>query len=104
MADLLIDPAKLETLAKNHEDASNAAKSAADDLSGTGSDCWITHGVISGSSDGAFSTIEGIRQSAGTALKNASTAMAAKLRAAKLAYEGVDSELGGNLNKQMVDR
>ena len=104
MADLLIDPAKLETLAKNHEDAADVAKSAANDLAGTGNDCWITHGVISGSSDGAFSTIEGIRQAAGLALSDASRSMAAKLRAAKHAYEGVDSELGGNLNKQMVDK
>jgi hypothetical protein len=104
MADLLLSRTILETLAKNQEGAAKDAKAAADDLNGTGSDCWISHGVISGSSDGAFSTIEGIRQAAGSALSDASLKMAAKLRAARDAYTGVDSELAGNLNKQMLDR
>lgn len=104
MADLLLDPSKLEALARYQEAAAKDAEAAAGDLNGTGSSCWVSHGVISGSSNGAFSTIEDIRQAAGLALANGSKGFAAKLRAAKLAYEGVDGELAGNLNKQMLDR
>jgi Excreted virulence factor EspC, type VII ESX diderm len=101
---LLVDPSKLETLAKAQESAKKDAESAANDLNGTGGNCWLNHGVISGCSNGAFDTIEGVRKTAGLALGNASLKMAAKLRTAKLAYEGVDSELGTNLNKQMLDK
>lgn len=104
MADLLLDPSKLETLATNQESAAKDAETAANDLNGTGGDCWLNHGVISGSTNVAFDTIEGIRRSAGSALANASLNMAAKLRTAKLAYGGVDFELGENLNKQMLDK
>jgi hypothetical protein len=104
MADLLLDPSKLDTLATNQEAAAKDADSAAGDLNGTGGNCWLTHGVMSGCSNGAFDTIEGVRKAAGTALADASRNMAAKLRAAKKAYTGVDSELAGNLDKQMLDR
>jgi uncharacterized protein YukE len=104
MADLLVSPTTLETLAKNQTDAAKDAQAAADALSGTGSDCWVSHGVISGSSNGAFSSVEDIRQAAGSALADASSGLAAKLRAAKKAYEGVDGELAGGLSKQMLDK
>jgi hypothetical protein len=104
MANVLVTPATLETLAKNQEAAVKDAQAAADAMNGTGTDCWVSHGVISGSSNGAFNTIEGIRKAAGTALANASNLMAAKLRTAKKAYEGVDAELAGNLNRQMLDK
>jgi hypothetical protein len=104
MADLLVSPRILETLAKNQADAAKYAQAAADALSGTGSDCWVSHGVISGTSNGAFDTIEGIRKAAGSALANAGNGLAAKLRTAKQAYEGVDGELSENLNKQVLDR
>jgi hypothetical protein len=104
MADLLISPSILTKLADSQDAAAKDAQAAADALNGTGTDCWISHGVISGSSDGAFSTVEGIRKAAGTALADGSKGLAAKLRAAKQAYEGVDGELSQNLNKQMLDR
>lgn len=103
MADLLISPAILETLAQNQTDAAKDAQAAADALSGTGSDCWISHGVISGSSNGAFDSIETIRQRVVSGVADQSNLLAAKLRAAKQAYEGVDGELSDNLNKQMLD-
>jgi hypothetical protein len=101
---LLVSPAILETLATKQEAAQKDAQAGADALNGTGSNCWLNHGVISGCSNGAFDTIEGIRKTAGKALGDASLLMAAKLRSAKAAYEGVDSELAGNLNKQLLDR
>ncbi|OBG75005.1 hypothetical protein A5714_06820 [Mycobacterium sp. E2462] len=99
-----VSPSILETLARNQTDAAKDAQAAADAVSGTGSDCWVTHGVISGSSNGAFDAIETSRKAAGSALANASSGLAAKLRAAKQAYEGVDGELADNLNKQMLDK
>jgi hypothetical protein len=104
MADLLLSPATLETLATRQEAAQKDAQAAADALNGTGGNCWLTHGVISGCSNGAFDTIEGIRKTAGAALGSASLLLAAKLRTAKTAYEGVDRELAGNLNKQLLDK
>ena|SRR5271156_3275956 len=104
MADLLVSPTTLTTLADKQDAAATHAQAAADAMSGTGSDCWVSHGVISGSSNGAFSTVEDIRQAAGSALADGSKGLAAKLRAARLAYDGVDGELAGNLNKQMLDR
>jgi len=104
MADLLLYPSILETLAKNQDSAANDAEAAANALNGTGSNCWLTHGVISGASNGGFSTVEDTRKAAVMALATASRGQAAKLRTAKEAYTGVDSELAGNLNKQMLDK
>jgi hypothetical protein len=104
MADLLVSPAILEMLAGRQTDAAKDAQAAADALSGLGSDCWVSHGVISGCSNGGFSTVESIRQAAGSAIAGASTGLAAKLRTAKKAYEGVDGELATGLNKQMLDK
>lgn len=104
MADLLLSPSTLETLAKGQEAAAKDAQAAAEALNGTGSNCWLTHGVISGCSDGAFDTIESIRKAAGNSLANASNLMAAKLRTAKDAYTGVDSELAANLKNQLLDK
>ena len=47
---------------------------------------------------------EDIRKAAGMSLANGSRTLAAKLLAAREAYTGVDSELAGNLNKQMLDK
>lgn len=103
MTVLFVSPTTLETLARNQTDAAGYAQAGADALSGTGKDCWISHGVISGSSNGAFDTIEQIRRASGTAFADASLGLAAKLRAAAVAYEGVDGELADNLDSQMVD-
>jgi hypothetical protein len=104
MADLLLNPTILKSLADKQTAAAADAEAAAGALNGTGGNCWLTHGVISGCSNGGFDTIEGIRKAAGVALADASRGLAAKLLAANAAYTGVDSELAGNLNKQMLDR
>lgn len=101
---LYVNPTILETLATKQDEAGKWATQGADALSGTGSDCWVTHGVISGPSNSAFDTIESSRKAAGEALADASATLAAKLRGAKLAYEGVDGELKDNLAKQMLDK
>lgn len=104
MTDVTVSPTTLETLAKNQESAAKDATAAAGDVDGTGSNCWLNHGVMSGCSNGAFDTIEGVRKAAGNALANASLSMAAKLRTAKKAYDGVDGELAQGLDKQMLDK
>ena len=104
MADLLLNPGTLKTLADRQTDAAKDADAGAGALGGTGSNCWLTHGVISGCSNSAFGDIEEIRKAAGTSLANGSRTLAAKLLAAREAYTGVDSELAGNLNKQMLDK
>jgi len=48
MADLLLDPSTLKTLADRQTDAAKDAEAAANALNGTGGNCWLTHGVISG--------------------------------------------------------
>ncbi|BAX95039.1 ESX-1 secretion-associated protein [Mycobacterium shigaense] len=103
MADLLLNPSILTTLANSQDSAAKDAEDAANALNGTASNCWLNHGVISGPSNNAFSTIEDIRKAAGKALAKGSNGLAAKLRTAREAYTGVDSELAGNLNKQMLD-
>ena len=104
MADLLLSPGTLKTLADRQTEAAKDAEAGAGALNGTGGNCWLTHGVISGCSNSGFDTIEGIRKAAGVSLANGSRTLAAKLLAAREAYTGVDSELAGNLNKQMLDR
>ncbi|MHA7652237.1 type VII secretion target [Mycobacterium sp. ML4] len=104
MTELTVSPTILATLARNQTDAAAYAQAGADALSGTGKDCWVSHGVISGASNVAFDTIEGIRQATGTAFADASLGLAAKLQAADAAYGGVDEELADNLQSQMRDR
>lgn len=104
MTELNVSASTLKTLANSQTTASSYAKAGADAVGGIGSDCWISHGVISGASNGAFSTVEEIRKAAGTAFSDASLGLAAKLTAAERAYEGVDEELADNLDSQMVDR
>jgi hypothetical protein len=106
MADLLLNPAILTTLANNQEAAAKNAEAAANDLNGIAVDCQVSHGAVPGcamASNGLV-TLEGIRQAACNELVNGSKNLAAKLRTARQAYEGVDGELADNLNKQMLDR
>jgi Excreted virulence factor EspC, type VII ESX diderm len=104
MPDLLLSPTILDTLAKAQTAAAPDAQAAASALSGLGRKCWVSHGVISGMSNSAISSIESTRQATGSALAQASVQLAAKLEAAQKAYQSVDEELAGNLNKQMLDK
>jgi hypothetical protein len=104
MANLSVTPDYLDKLAKRQDDAAGAAAEAASTATGVGTACWITHGVISGSSNGAFGTAADARKAAGDTIRKASADLAAKLRTAKITYEGVDDDLGGNLDKQMLSK
>jgi hypothetical protein len=104
MADLAITPRYLAKLATKQDDASNKAGDAASAASGIETAVWVTHGVISGSSNSAFTDAEKVRREAGKNISTASSDLAAKLRTADVTYAGVDDDLSGNLDKQMLSR
>ncbi|MCV7429652.1 ESX-1 secretion-associated protein [Mycobacterium montefiorense] len=103
MATLSVDEKYLEQLATKQGQAATKAQEAASAASNTATAVWVTHGVISGSSNGAFVTAENQRRGAGRNIGQHASDLAAKLRAAKQTYEGVDEDLSANLNKQMLD-
>ncbi len=102
MAELTVTPDYLEKIAKRQDDAAAEASGAATAHSGVGSNCWLTHGVISGPSNLAVSTAEEACTAATNTCKKACADLAAKLRTARQAYAGVDAELGGNMDKQVL--
>lgn len=103
-AELSVNPEHLEELAEEQTEAAKSAGEAASAANGTGQSCWITHGVISGSSNGAFTTVGEARYAAGKSIAQASSDLAAKLLTASQTYTGVDADISGNLNQQVLPR
>ena|ERR1700761_1483997 len=101
---LVVVPGKLEDYAKKQDLASGKAAEAAGATSGLGGWCWAYQGVISGVSNGKITDTEKVRSAAGGKISAAAKSLAEKLRAAKLAYEGVDTQMGADINKQMIDK
>jgi hypothetical protein len=104
MARLNVTAEYLEKLAKKQDDAASEASGAASAADGTGTWCWVNHGVISGASNSAFGGAESARSAAGKAIRQASVDLAAKLRTAKEAYSGVDEDLSKNVTKQVLPK
>ena len=104
MANLTVTPDYLEKLAKRQDDAVTEASGAASAASGTGSSCWVNHGVISGASNSSITTAEESRAAAGKTINQACSDLAGKLRVARQLYADVDAELGGNVNKQVLPK
>lgn len=104
MASMNVTADYLEKLAKKQDDAATEAAAAASAADGTGTSCWLTHGVISGASNSAIGGVESARSSAGKALRQASVDLAAKLRTAKEVYAGVDDDLSKNVDKQVLPK
>ncbi len=102
MANLAVTPDYLEKLAKSQDEASNTAGDAATAASKIEVAVWVTHGVISGVSNSAFTAAEKARQGAGKNVSTATSDLAAKLRTAGQTYKSVDDELSGNLDKQVL--
>ncbi|ORW74208.1 hypothetical protein AWC23_05340 [Mycobacterium saskatchewanense] len=100
----MVVPENLEKYAKKQDAASSKASEAAGATSGLGTNVWLYQGVISGVSNGAVSDAEVVRSAACGKISAAAHSLAEKLRAAKLAYEGVDVDLGVNINKQVLDK
>src|SRR5258707_3262143 len=101
MARLNVDEKYLEQLATKQGRAAIKAEEAASAASNTETAVWVTHGVISGSSNGAFVTAEKQRRGAGQNIRQHAADLAAKLRVAKQTYEGVDQDFICNINKHM---
>jgi uncharacterized protein YukE len=104
MASLKVTPDYLEKLAKSQDEASKTAGDAATAASKIEVAVWVTHGVISGVSNSAFTAAEKARQGAGKNISTASSDLAAALRTASQTYEKVDEELSGNLDKQVLSQ
>jgi hypothetical protein len=104
MANLNVDPRDLEDLAKKQDDAATEAGGAATAHAGLSTNCWVTHGVISGPSNAVLNSVEEARKAAGTTIANAAGDLAGKLRTAKQVYGGVDEDLGGNIDSQVLSR
>ncbi|OBI59772.1 ESX-1 secretion-associated protein [Mycobacterium sp. E796] len=102
MANLTVTPDYLEKLAKSQDQASTTAGDAATATSKIEVAVWVTHGVISGVSNSAFTAAEKARQGAGNNIKTAASDLAAALRTAGKTYAAVDEELSGNLDKQVL--
>ncbi|OMC15306.1 MULTISPECIES: ESX-1 secretion-associated protein [unclassified Mycobacterium] len=103
MADVVVTPEHLDTLATTQDKASTQAASAASAASDLEVQVWVTHGVASGASNVAFTKAASARQAAGEAMSKGSTELAKKLRTAKNVYQSTDDESGKNLNKQVLD-
>jgi uncharacterized protein YukE len=104
MAELEVDPRDLEDMAKKQDGAAEKSGEAKGVTSGVETAVWVTHGVISGASNTAFTAAEKVRRGAAHNIEQASIDLAAKLRAAKETYEGVDADLSANIKKQVLDR
>jgi hypothetical protein len=104
MRDLVVIPEylkKLATIQDQAADKQGAAAKAASNLSGA---VWVSHGVASAPSNMSLTTAEAARRAAGEAMKKASADLAVKLRTAGTSYESVDTQLGHDLDKQLLDR
>ncbi|SPM43461.1 ESX-1 secretion-associated protein EspC [Mycobacterium numidiamassiliense] len=104
MADLVVTPTHLDKLAATQDQAAAQATTAASAGSNVQVAAWVTHGVISGVSNVAFTGAAAARQKTAEAVSKASTELAAKLRTAKAVYTGTDDEAGQNIDRQVLDR
>jgi hypothetical protein len=102
--DLHVTPSYLEKLATKQDEAATEAAGAATVHGGVGTNCWVSHGVMSGPSNSAVSTVETTRTTVGNALAKACSDLKGKLLTAKQMYAAVDDELAGNLDKQVVPK
>jgi len=104
MENLVVNPEHLKGLATTQEVAATKEGAAATAASGIETAVWVTHGVVCGASNVAFTKAEAARRSAGDAMKKTSTNLAEKLRVASTAYESTDQQTGGQIDKQVLDR
>ncbi|MCV7408882.1 hypothetical protein AWC05_07210 [Mycobacterium florentinum] len=104
MADLAVTPEHLDTLAKKQDQAATQATTAASAGSNVEVATWVTHGIISGASNVAFTRAAAARKKTADAVSKASTDLAGKLRTAKTVYGSADGEASENIDRQLLDR
>ena len=104
MANLAVTPATLATLATTQDTAANQAHTAGSAAANLKVQVWVSHGVVSGASNVAFTNAEAARRSVADALKKSSTELAEKLRTAKTVYQTTDDHTATNLDQQILNR
>lgn len=95
------DPPYNEKLAGYQRDAAAEATAGAGATSEAEWDCWWTHGLISGTSNGQAGVTEGARRNAALAVAKASDRLATWLDTAAIVYTAVENDLEANLKAQM---
>ncbi|CDO88005.1 hypothetical protein AWC29_02345 [Mycobacterium triplex] len=103
MADLAVTPEHLDSLATKQDQAATQATTAASAGSNVEVATWVTHGVVSGVSNVAFTKAAAARKKTADAMSKASTELAGKLRTAKAVYGSADDEAGKSIDKQLLD-
>ncbi|RFZ56959.1 ESX-1 secretion-associated protein [Mycobacterium liflandii] len=104
MANLVVTPQYLQTLAATQTQAAATAASAGAASTNLKNEVWVSHGVISGASKTSFANAEAARRAAANSMNTTSSKLAAKLRIASSAYQGVDEQAGESLDKQIIER
>ncbi|KAA1251795.1 ESX-1 secretion-associated protein [Mycobacterium simiae] len=104
MANLALTPGHLDNLAGKQDRAAEMTAEAATAANGIPTAVWVTHGVISSSSNIRFVEAEAARRMAAENMRKVAADLAAKLRTAKETYASVDEELSRNIDKQMISR
>lgn len=104
MADLIVTPEHLDTLATKQDQAAAQATSAASAGSNVEVATWVTHGIISGASNVAFTKAAAARKKTAEAVSKASTDLAGKLRTAKSVYGSADDAASESIDRQLLDR
>ncbi|BBY21414.1 type VII secretion target [Mycobacterium stomatepiae] len=104
MADLTVTPEHLDKLATSQTQAASQATTASSAGSNVEVATWVTHGIISGASNVAFTKAAAARKKTADAMSKASTELAGKLRTAKAVYGSADDEAGKNIDRQLLDR
>lgn len=100
MADLVVEPGHLATLAQKHDEVAESAESA---LATTHIDAEVktSWGILFGNAGPAFADAERARKKAIKSIQNHGIDLAAKLRTAAGQYDRSDKSWSENLNKQM---
>ncbi|WAC89805.1 type VII secretion target [Mycobacterium sp. Aquia_213] len=104
MADLAVTPEHLDTLATKQDQAATQATTPASAGANVEVATWVTHGVVSGVSNVAFTKAAAARKKTADAMSQASTKLAGKLRTAKAVYGSADGEASENIDRQLLDR
>jgi hypothetical protein len=102
MDDLIVETEHLKTLSTVQNQTALKEAAAAAAATNLSTSVWVSHGVISGASNVAFTKAADARRHAGEALQGASSQTADNLVTAKNLYEKMDEQAAANINKQII--
>ncbi|CQD21604.1 ESX-1 secretion-associated protein EspC [Mycobacterium europaeum] len=104
MADLIVTPEHLKKLATAQDQAATRASTAGTAGDNIKAAVWVTHGIVSGASNVAFTNAAAARKSTAEAMSKASTELSGKLRTARAVYQSADDETSRNIDAQVLER